>query len=83
LRASPSALGDVLYPHTVLAFPYGIDVNPKDGRVCSSQSNLPGCAIEGAVPSYLCIDPAGAERDRALLAAAQRAASGSAMVRAR
>jgi streptogramin lyase len=42
----------------------------KDGRVCSSQSNLPAYAIEGGVPSYLCIDPAGGARDRAALAAA-------------
>jgi virginiamycin B lyase len=41
----------------------------KDGRVCSSQSNLPAYAIEGGVPSYLCIDPAGGEKDRAALAA--------------
>jgi len=41
----------------------------KDGRVCSSQSNLPAYAIEGGVPSYLCIDPTGGERDRAALAA--------------
>jgi len=42
----------------------------KDGRVCSSQSNLPAYAIEGGVPSYLCIDPTGGERDRAALVAA-------------
>ena len=42
----------------------------KDGRVCSSQSNLPAYAIEGGVPSYLCVDPTGGERDRAALAAA-------------
>jgi streptogramin lyase len=42
----------------------------RDGRVCSSQSNLPAYAIEGAVPSYLCIDPKGGERDRAQLVAA-------------
>ncbi len=45
----------------------------SDGRVCSSQSNLPAYAIEGGVPSYLCIDPAGGERDRAALAAAAAA----------
>lgn len=39
----------------------------KDGRVCTSQSNLPAYAIEGAVPSYLCIDPTGGDRDRAAL----------------
>jgi streptogramin lyase len=42
----------------------------KDGRVCSSQSNLPAYAIEGGVPSYFCIDPTGGERDREALAAA-------------
>jgi streptogramin lyase len=42
----------------------------EDGRVCSSQSNLPAYAIEGAVPSFLCIDPTGGERDRAALAMA-------------
>jgi virginiamycin B lyase len=27
------------------------------GKVCSSQSNLPAYAIEGGVPSFICIDP--------------------------
>jgi len=45
----------------------------KDGRVCTSQSNLPAYAIEGAVPSYLCIDPTGGARDRAALGAATQA----------
>lgn len=39
----------------------------SDGRVCSSQSNLPAYAIEDQRPSYLCIDPTGGERDRAAL----------------
>lgn len=29
----------------------------EDGKVCSSQSNLPAFAIEGGVPSFICIDP--------------------------
>ena len=40
----------------------------KDGRVCSSQSNLPAYAIEDQRPSYLCIDPTGGENDRIALA---------------
>jgi hypothetical protein len=40
----------------------------KDGKVCSSQSNLPAWAIEDAKPSYICIDPNGGERDRLALA---------------
>jgi streptogramin lyase len=38
----------------------------KDGQVCSSSSNLPAYAIEDGVPSFICIDPEGADRDRAL-----------------
>ncbi len=45
----------------------------SDGRVCTSQSNLPAYAIEGGVPSYFCLDPTGGERDRASLAAAAAA----------
>jgi len=32
----------------------------EDGKICSSQSNLPAYAIEGGRPSFICIDPAGA-----------------------
>jgi len=39
----------------------------KDGKVCSSSSNLPAYAIEDGVPSFICIDPAGADKDRATL----------------
>jgi len=38
----------------------------KDGRVCSSSSNLPAYAIEDGVPSFICIDPEGADKDRAI-----------------
>ena len=41
----------------------------KDGRVCSSQSNLPSYAIEDQRPSYICIDATGGERDRTALSA--------------
>ena len=40
----------------------------KDGKVCSSSSNLPAYAIEDGVPSFICIDPDGADEDRALAA---------------
>ena len=48
----------------------------KDGRVCSSQSNLPAYAIEGAVPAYICVDPTGGERDRAAVATVPADVSG-------
>jgi streptogramin lyase len=37
----------------------------KDGKVCSSSSNLPAYAIEDGMPSFICIDPEGADKDRA------------------
>ena len=40
----------------------------EDGRVCSSSSNLPAYAIEDQRPSIICIDPTGADKDRAALA---------------
>ena len=46
----------------------------RDGRVSSSRSNLPAYATEGAVPAYICVDPGGGDRDRALLVAATQAA---------
>ena len=45
----------------------------KDGRVCSSSSNLPAYAIEDRVPSFICIDPQGADKDRAALGATKPA----------
>lgn len=41
----------------------------EDGRVCSSSSNLPAYAIEDMRPSIICIDPTGADKDKAALAA--------------
>lgn len=37
----------------------------EDGKVCSSQSNLPAYAIEDGAPSFICLDPEGAAKDRA------------------
>lgn len=36
----------------------------EDGKVCSSSSNLPAYAIEDGVPSFICVDPMGAWKDR-------------------
>ena len=40
----------------------------SDGRVCSSSSNLPAYAIEDHYPAFICIDPNGAEKDKAAMA---------------
>src|SRR5262249_13293107 len=39
----------------------------KDGRACSSTSNLPAYGMEDGVDSFICIDPVGGERDRMAL----------------
>lgn len=67
LRFTPATKAFVSYPvptrvsvHRDLAF-------TDDGLVCSSSSNLPAYAIEDQVPSFICIDPVGGERDRQAL----------------
>ncbi|MCC6196059.1 MAG: carboxypeptidase regulatory-like domain-containing protein [Burkholderiales bacterium] len=68
LRFSPATKTFMSYPSpTRVTFLRDFSFT-KDGRVCSSQSNLPAYAIEDQRPSYLCIDPTGGERDRAALA---------------
>jgi len=39
----------------------------RDGRVCSSQSNLPAYAIEGGRPAFICVDPDGGLVDRSAI----------------
>ncbi len=39
----------------------------RDGKVCSSSSNMPAAAIEGGRASFLCIEPDGGAADRAAL----------------
>ncbi|UCH28783.1 MAG: carboxypeptidase regulatory-like domain-containing protein [Myxococcales bacterium] len=39
----------------------------NDGKICSSSSNLPAYAIEDGIPSFICLDPNGGEKDRASL----------------
>jgi virginiamycin B lyase len=44
----------------------------KDGKICSSSSNLPAYAIEDGVPSFICLDPEGGAKDRARVTDAQK-----------
>ena len=67
LRFSPSTKTFQSYPSPTRVTFLRDFAFTKDGRVCSSQSNLPAYAIEDQRPSYLCIDPAGGEKDRATL----------------
>ena len=34
----------------------------EDGKVCSSNSNLPAYAIEGGLAGFICLDPGGSTR---------------------
>jgi streptogramin lyase len=42
----------------------------KDGKVCSSSSNLPAYGIEDKVDAFICLDPEGGARDMAAVATA-------------
>lgn len=70
LRFTPATKRFQSYPSPVRVTVLRDLVFTKDGRVCSSQSNLPAYAIEDGVPSFICIDPQGADKDRAALSAA-------------
>lgn len=69
LRYTPATRRFQSYPSPVRVTVLRDLVFTKDGRVCSSQSNLPAYAIEDGVPSFICIDPVGADKDRAQLRA--------------
>ncbi len=57
LRFNPKTERFVSYPlPTRVSFLRDL-VFTHDRKVCSSQSNLPAYAIEGGVPSFLCLDP--------------------------
>jgi len=72
LRYTPSTKRFQSYPSpTRVTFLRDL-VFTQDGRVCSSSSNLPAYAIEDKVPSFICIDPLGGERDRKALLSAKR-----------
>jgi hypothetical protein len=45
----------------------------KDGKVCSSSSNLPAYGIEDKVDAFICLDPEGGARDMAAVAAVANA----------
>lgn len=73
LRFSPRTKSFMSYPSpTRVTFLRDFSFT-KNGCTCSSQSNLPAYAIEGAVPPYICIDPTGGERDGVALVAAGQA----------
>jgi virginiamycin B lyase len=67
LRYTPATGTFISYPSPVRVTVLRDLVFTEDGRVCSSQSNLPAYGIEDGVPSFICIDPEGGERDRAAL----------------
>jgi len=59
LRFDPETEQFVSYPSpTRVTFLRDLVFTP-DGAICSSQSNLPAYAIEGGVPSFICLNPEG------------------------
>ncbi len=71
LRFIPSEERFISYPSPTRVTWLRDLVFTKDGKICSSSSNLPAYAIEDGVPSFICLDPEGGARDRARVADAQ------------
>ncbi|MES2153378.1 MAG: carboxypeptidase regulatory-like domain-containing protein [Pseudomonadota bacterium] len=72
LRFKPSTKTFVSYPSPTRVTVLRDMAFTKDGRVCSSLSNLPAYGTEDGVDSFMCIDPDGGDQDRAAMAAAKR-----------
>lgn len=68
LRFTPATRTFLSYPSPTRVTVLRDMVFTRDGRVCASQSNLPAYGIEDGVPSFICFDPEGGDRDRAALA---------------
>jgi hypothetical protein len=68
LRFTPATKTFQSYPSPTRVTVLRDMVFTKDGRVCASSSNLPAYGIEDGVPSFICIDPEGGDKDRAALA---------------
>ena len=65
LRFTPATKKFVSYPSpTRVTFLRDLEFT-ADGKVCSSNANLPAYAHEDHVPAFICIDPEGGEADRA------------------
>ncbi len=67
VRFTPSTQKFQSYPTPMRVSVYRDMAFTKDGRVCSSSSNLPAYAIEDNHPAFICIDPQGATKDQAAL----------------
>jgi streptogramin lyase/cytochrome c5 len=64
LRFTPGTRKFVSYPSpTRVTFLRDLEFT-ADGKVCSSNANLPAYAHEDRVPAFICIDPEGGDADR-------------------
>ncbi|MES2126336.1 MAG: carboxypeptidase regulatory-like domain-containing protein [Pseudomonadota bacterium] len=67
LRFTPATKTFLSYPSPTRVTVLRDMVFTKDGRVCSSLSNLPAYGTEDGLDSFMCIHPDGGELDRAAL----------------
>ncbi|MES2126340.1 MAG: carboxypeptidase regulatory-like domain-containing protein [Pseudomonadota bacterium] len=67
LRYTPSSKTFLSYPSPTRVTVLRDMAFTKDGRVCSSLSNLPAYGTEDGVDSFMCINPTGGEQDRAAI----------------
>lgn len=64
LRYSPQADTFLAYPSPTRVTVLRDWAFTKDGRACSSTSNLPAYGMEDGVDTFICINPVGGEQDR-------------------
>lgn len=67
LRFTPATKTFLSYPSPTRVTVLRDLVFTKDGRVCSSLSNLPAYGTEDGLDSFMCINPDGGEQDRAAM----------------
>ncbi|MES2152595.1 MAG: carboxypeptidase regulatory-like domain-containing protein [Pseudomonadota bacterium] len=69
LRFMPASKTFMSYPSPTRVTVLRDLVFTKDGRVCSSLSNLPAYGTEDGLDSFMCINPDGGDQDRAAILA--------------
>jgi len=73
LRYTPATQTFLSYPSPTRVTVLRDLVFTKDGRVCSSLSNLPAYGTEDGVDTFMCINPDGGDQDRATITAEGKA----------
>jgi virginiamycin B lyase len=72
IRFKPATKSFISYPSPSRVTVLRDLVFTKDGKVCNSTSNLPAYGTEDGLDTFICFDPEGEDKDRALIQAAAK-----------